>query len=499
MTGKMEQENIENTSPSVEESKVIHETSLPVGEKEILKETLPSGGTHAISDKILPSVEEQEVPKETSPSVDEQVVTKENPRSNEEQKVPKETSSSDEEQEILKETISVEEQEVPKETSPSVDEQVVTKEIPTSEEQRVSKELVPSDVEQEVLLNESEIKQELDDTQESKVKDLDDNFSIVLISDDDEELDTTPVPSSVPIILSTYGPFESYAISHLCAPRHPDSGNEVYNCPPEHYLVKKPKLRSLSVPRYVKFCNNRGKPDNAITNSKGDNNDFPFEVELKPSLKRKRSPIIPDNLEFENTRKTMKPGPKSKTRNIATIHEMIIAAKRLGYTTSMERDSEEMLVDLDDFSDEDEGVVIPPRLVDVINLTSDDEELGTAEHVIDNNETSEKVASSDDEADDIKPGTVECVIDNNETSEKKKKSEENSINDENKIIDNTVSETLNDKTNETENLTEVLKNAIDSNKIKEDENTKDKNDNDEVEEKISLNDTNEPIGVGEKQ
>lgn len=170
------------------------------------------------------------------------MVTKENPRSDEEQEVPIETPPLDEEQEILKETLpSVEEQKVPKETSPSVDEQEVLKDIPTSEEQQVSKELVSSEVELDVLLKESEIKQEpVDNIREPHVFFMDDEPTIVISSDydDDEELDTTQIPLTLPITLSINARSE-YAISQVFGSEHSGNVNKLYDYPPRRYLVKK--------------------------------------------------------------------------------------------------------------------------------------------------------------------------------------------------------------------------------------------------------------------
>ncbi len=86
----------------------------------------------------------------------------------------------------------------------------------------------------------------------------------------------------------------------------------------------------------------------------------------------------------------MKPGPKSKTRNIATVCEIINEAKRLGLGSSMvllDSSDEEMSVDSDESSDEFENIYKPQSDFGLVDLTS----------------------SSDDKADDMKPGTVECA------------------------------------------------------------------------------------------
>ncbi|XP_025194233.1 uncharacterized protein LOC112593867, partial [Melanaphis sacchari] len=405
------------------------------------------------------------------------------PSSVEEQEVLKETSSSNEDQEVLKEApTSVDEQKVLKETPSSDRDQENLKETPSSDGEQILKDTQTIEGKQEVLLTESEIKVEPEDTQESEYGEL--NGSIIILSDDEDEL---PVPLSIPLSASSHAKelINCLNESRYCIPKRCSSTLAYY----DGYLpVNLPDRRSVSVPREINLaCEKKPKPilpvsayiDLLSDSSDENDSDCSSENKLRPNLKRKRSlNNLLHNFEIENTRKTMKPGPKSKTRNIATVHEMITEAKLLGLGPSMESDTSD---DDSDMSDEESELYI----MDTIDLMS----------------------ATDDEPDDgdLKPeadddGKKDCLSDD---------VKENSINGENKMIDNKLSATLDDETNGNE----VLEKAIDSNIIKEDENmenkelksmevhpnqmTEDKSCSDEIEKKNNLNDTNELLKVGE--
>ncbi|KAL4118966.1 hypothetical protein QTP88_011844 [Uroleucon formosanum] len=96
-------------------------------------------------------------------------------------------------------------------------------------------------------------------------------------------------------------------------------------------------------------------PSEGILISCGSNSKSSLQHNQKKTLRRKRS-LIPSYIEVENTQKTMKPGPKSKTRNLVTVHQMITEAKmvRSGVTHDYS-DTSDVEIIKDDSGDENDS------------------------------------------------------------------------------------------------------------------------------------------------
>jgi len=201
-----------------------------------------------------------------------------------------------------------------------------------------------------------------------------------------------------------------------------------------------------------------------------------------PTLKRKRS-LIPCNIEVENTRKTMKPGPKSKTRNIVTVHQMITEAKML--ISASLNSGETSHENSDDSEDEKEQNVGEEESCDKEAKNkqrqdnSSNEALGVEKYscvtnqvlrVLNNEHDNEIISlvSTDDETDDLNinenivpENIIEVTIDNSKITDSSDVFEIANSSDSNNVnIEDASFKILNDGINE---------NAIDSNDMATDQ------------------------------
>jgi len=63
-----------------------------------------------------------------------------------------------------------------------------------------------------------------------------------------------------------------------------------------------------------------------ISDDDSDNDNDSLSVIQPVRILKRKINLIPSHFDVENTRKTMKSGPKSKTSNMVTVHQMITEA-----------------------------------------------------------------------------------------------------------------------------------------------------------------------------
>ncbi|XP_022181932.1 kinesin-related protein 4-like [Myzus persicae] len=317
----------------------------------------------------------------------------------------------------------------------------------------------------DILLKESELKQEGSDS-----------TSVIIISDAEDEIDLTcPTPKTVPmavpingLCLNNLNKLDSEVVEEMRCSSEPVASLSIIDLPqPRRYeSVPKDTRKCPVIIDYIVIQDSDTECENAL------------EQKPKRPLKRKRS-LIPTNIEVENTRKTMKPGPKSKTRNIVTVHQMITEAKMRGKDVTLDfSDTSEDEIDLDSEDGSSEEASNEDEEEELLQIDLDDyEDSENSNETDDENEMDEDeeeelptikiigdcitITSSDDEADNLEPEVGELIVGNEASTSSDNFAMEILLSLSNEVtINKKSSETL-DKSDETD----VLENVIDSNKM----------------------------------